>query len=106
MNHSEAPWRCEKNPNNERSVRNSGGAICFLPTPTHYPSQDERYKEELAERKGNAVLIAHAPEMLEFLNDLAFPKRGSGAEKWSIEDAASRALMLIQQINQFYESID
>lgn len=48
------------NTSKEYGVRNSGGYLCFLPKPTHYQGQDERYEQEMAESKANTHLIAEA----------------------------------------------
>jgi len=63
MNHSKGKWESTFNSIKERGVRNSGGFICFLPKPSHYSGQDERYERELKENKANAELIARAPEL-------------------------------------------
>ena len=58
-------WLPTFNISKERGVRTSGGFICFLPKPSHYHGQDDRYERELEENKANANLIATAPELLE-----------------------------------------
>lgn len=98
MKYSTAPWRKTFNSAKERGVRNVNGFICFLPKPHHFTGQDERYEEELRENQGDAALIASAPDMFEFLNDIAYPRRGSNAENWSIEDAADAAKKLLSKI--------
>lgn len=56
---------------------------------------------DLIERQRNevAAIIENAPQMLELLRDIATPKRGSDAEKWSIEHAAQAAAKLIAKID-------
>ena len=53
-------WWDTLNLNKERGVRNKGGFICFLPKPTYYGGQAERYKKEMEEYEANAKLIAEA----------------------------------------------
>lgn len=98
MNYSNAPWKSTFNTTKKRAIRNSGGFICFLPSPNHYTGQDERYNEELRENEANAALIAAAPEMIELLRDIAYPKPGSEQETWRIEHAADAAAKLIAKI--------
>ena len=57
---SEGPWISTFGLKKQRGVRNSGGFICFLTAPNHYSGQDERYEEELADRKCDSDLIAEA----------------------------------------------
>lgn len=62
--HTPGPWKFILS---ESGVRNNGGFICFLPKPTRYTGQDQRYEEETKEWECNALLIAAAPELLEAL---------------------------------------
>jgi hypothetical protein len=73
--------------NNERGVRNTGGFICFLPKPFHYPLQDERYEIELEENKANAKLISAAPKLLECLIEFVDWIKQGDYEQSFIEDA-------------------
>ena len=50
-------------------------------------------------RMEDAVIIAFAPEMLSILQDIAFPKRGSKQEAWTVEDCAAVAANIIARIN-------
>lgn len=99
MAYSKAPWRSTFNSAKERGVRNEGGFICFLPKPHHYTGQDIRYNEELRENEANAALISFAPEMMQLLQDIAFPRRGEAAENWTLEDVASAAASIISRFN-------
>lgn len=99
MSYSKGVWQPTFNSKKERAVRNENGFICFLPKPNHYTGQDARYNEELRENEANATLIAFAPEMMELLRDIAFPRRGTDSENWSIEDAAQAAASLISRFN-------
>ena len=38
-------------------VRNENGFICFLPKPTHYQGQAQRYDDEMDEYGSNSQLI-------------------------------------------------
>ena len=66
VKHTPAPWRVT-----DSGVRDRGGYICFTPSATHYPDQDERFEREKAERLANKNLIAAAPDLLEALISLA-----------------------------------
>lgn len=68
--HTKGEWIHTFNSSKERGVRTDRGFICFLPKPSHYDGQDERYENELDENKANAKLIASAPDLLEALKDL------------------------------------
>jgi len=70
MKHSKGEWKSTFTSTKERGVRNPGGFICFLPKPSHYSGQDERYERELKETEANAKLIASAPEMLATLKEV------------------------------------
>jgi len=70
MKHTKGKWHTTFNTAKERGVRNEGGFICFLPKPSHYSGQDERYENELDECKANAKLISKAPEMHEALKEI------------------------------------
>jgi len=65
--HPQEEWYDTFNNSKERGVRTKGGYICFMPKPTHYTGQDERYETELTEYKANAKLIAAAPDLLKAL---------------------------------------
>lgn len=39
-------------------------------------------------------------KVIEFLENLAFPKRGTSAETWDIEDASREAHQLIDELKQ------
>ncbi|MFZ2306799.1 MAG: hypothetical protein WAW73_20185 [Rhodoferax sp.] len=60
--HTPAPWWVT-----EYGVMDTGGYICHTQPPTHFPGQDERFANEVEERKANATLIAAAPELLDQL---------------------------------------
>jgi len=98
MNYSTAPWKSIFSASKERGVRNTGGFICFLPKPSHYTGQDDRYNRDLRENECNAVLIAHAPEMWELLMDIAHPKRGSESETWGIKQVSDIVAKLLSKI--------
>ena len=55
---------------------------------------------DLIEKQRNevAAIIENAPAMLELLRNIAYPKRGSIHEKWSIEHAADAAAKLLAEI--------
>ena len=57
---------------------------------------------DLKEPKRNeiAAMLESAPQMLEFLNDLVYPKRGSAAEQWTISGAAIEAAKILSQIEK------
>jgi len=63
--HTSAPWWVT-----DYGVRDRGGYICHTQPPTHFQGQDERFANEVEERKANARLIAAAPELLRMVNDL------------------------------------
>ncbi len=67
--HTPKPWTSTFTSDGARGVRDWGGFICFLPKPSRYSGQDERYEEELEENKANAQLIATSPELLEALKE-------------------------------------
>lgn len=67
MKYTKGKWVSTFNLAKERGVRTESGFICFLPKPTHYNGQDERYEQELDECRVNAKLISKAPEMYEVL---------------------------------------
>jgi hypothetical protein len=50
------------------------------------------------ERNKVAAIIENAPAMLALLQDIANPKRGSHAEKWTIHNAALHAQEIIDKI--------
>lgn len=52
-----------------------------------------------SELEFNRCLIEHANEMLELLQDIATPKRGSEQENWTIEDAACAAAAILSKLN-------
>lgn len=55
---------------------------------------------DLTEKQRNevAAIIENAPQMLELLRDIANPKRGSLAEKWTIYTAAHAAQEIVTRI--------
>lgn len=55
---------------------------------------------DLVEKQRNevAAIIENAPEMLALLQDIANPKRGSEAERWTIHNAALHAQDIIKKI--------
>ena len=55
---------------------------------------------DLIEKQRNevAAIIENAPAMVELLRDIANPKRGSVAEKWSIHNAAHAAQEILARI--------
>jgi hypothetical protein len=55
---------------------------------------------DLIEKQRNevAAMIENAPAMVELLRDIANPKRGSEAEKWSIHNAAHAAQEILARI--------
>lgn len=63
--HTPGPWWVT-----DYGVRDRGGYICHTQPPTHFSGQDERFANEVEERKANARLIAAAPELLTALKDL------------------------------------
>lgn len=67
--HTPAPWWVT-----DYGVRDRGGYICHTQPPTHFPDQDERFANEVEERKANARLIAAAPELLTALQFYANPE--------------------------------
>jgi len=70
MKHTKGEWKSTFGLRKNRGVRNEGGFICFLITPSRYTGQDERYEKEMEEYKANAKLIAAAPELLNTLMEL------------------------------------
>lgn len=59
-------WEIVLNPYNKKKVkgvRAEGGFVCLFPDIYHYPGQDERYQEELAEDMERAELIVSAPKL-------------------------------------------
>lgn len=60
-------WYTVYTSDNKRAIRSKGGIICFLPKPSRYPNQDERYEKELDEVRANQKLISKAPAILESL---------------------------------------
>lgn len=64
--HTPSPWWATG-----YGVRDRGGYICHTQPPTHFPDQDERFANEVEERKANARLIAVAPELLSALLELS-----------------------------------
>ena len=65
MTHTKGKWRVVRDSQKHPGVRNDSGFICFTPGVFKYTDQEERYIEELQERKANAHLIAAAPDLLE-----------------------------------------
>lgn len=57
--HSAGPWWVA-----ESGIRNRAGYICFTRPATRFEGQDERFARESAERAGDNVLIAAAPDLL------------------------------------------
>ena len=55
---------------------------------------------DLIEKQRNevAAIIENAPAMVELLRDIANPKRGGEAEKWSIHNAAHEAQKILEMI--------
>lgn len=62
--HTPGPWIRAICLNGDRGVRSTGGYVCFLPKPSKYEGQDERYKSELAENEATQRLIAASPDLL------------------------------------------
>lgn len=96
---SKAPWRVSYVAEQKLGVRNSGGFICFLTKPHHFTGQTQRFLEESREVVCNAATIAYSPEMLDFLQNMAYPKRGSEQEAWTIEQAAGEAQKILKAIS-------
>lgn len=65
--HTPGPWKSTFDSAKRRAIRGAKGFICFIPKPTHFHGQDERYEEELEEDRANAALIAAAPDLLNAL---------------------------------------
>jgi hypothetical protein len=65
MTHTPGPWKIVFTSITARGVRAEKGFICFLPKPTHYSGQDERYENDLEENHADAHLIHAAPDLLE-----------------------------------------
>ena len=78
MKHTQGPWTSTFTLKKERGVRSEGGFICFLPKPSHYAGQDERYENELEESKANATLIAAAPDLLLYATNSLLSERTGG----------------------------
>lgn len=78
--HTQEGWHDTFNVGKERGVRAEGGFICFLPRPSHYSGQDERYERELEEYKANAKLISKAPELLQIAEAFYDSMVGTDAE--------------------------
>lgn len=64
--HTPGPWWVM-----ESGVRDVGCYICHTNAPPHFQGQDERYANEIEERKKNKILIAAAPDLLYSLKEAA-----------------------------------
>jgi hypothetical protein len=71
MKHTKGEWKSTFGLRKNRGVRNEGGFICFLITPSRYTGQDERYEKEMEEYKANAKLIAKSPVMYDYITKKA-----------------------------------
>ena len=69
--HTPGPWR-----DDNYGIRGAGGYICAIHWPHCYEGQEDRYQKEMAERQGDARLIASAPDMATEIDRL----RASNAE--------------------------
>lgn len=76
--HTPAPWWTT-----ESGVRDRGGYVHLKITATRYDGQDERYANDVAERKANEELIAAAPELLDALRDIV---EGSRLDQFNRND--------------------
>ena len=82
--HTPGPWWVM-----ESGVRDVGGYICHTNTPTHFPGQDERYANEIEERRKNKILIAAAPDLLAALQ---WVMSATGEQLTSAFEAAQDAI--------------
>ena len=73
--HTPSPWWATG-----YGVRDRGGYICHTQPPTHFSGQDERFANEVEERKANARLIAAAPELLQMVIDFLEALGGCDSE--------------------------
>lgn len=92
--HTPGPWVAH-----HYGIRDRGGYICELRWPQHYEGQEERYTRELAEREGDARLIAAAPELLAALNAWEYWYSGESTE-FNRDDAREQGLAAIAKATQ------
>ena len=50
------------------------------------------------ERNKIAAMLENSPIMLEFLNDIVYPKRGSDSERWTLSEVVNEAQKILSQI--------
>jgi hypothetical protein len=87
--HTQGEWITTYGSSTHRGVRTKSGFICFLPKPSHYIGQDERYEKEMEENKADAKLIAASPDLLEACKSLY-----NDIESWSDIHTDTRELIL------------
>jgi len=52
------------------------------------------------QRNEIAAMLENSPAMLELLKDIAYPKRGSDSEYWTLSEVADKAQKILSQIEK------
>jgi len=94
MKHTKGEWELTFSANKPKGVRNKDGYICFLPKPSHYPGQDNRYERELEKCKANAELIVEAGNVT---NETGYTPRQLAEQKAELLEALNTVFDLIDR---------
>jgi hypothetical protein len=65
------PWYEQTDCNQGTGIRAKSGFVFFTPVIIHYPRQDKRYEQELAERDANVKAAIAAPDALDWIAEAA-----------------------------------